>query len=87
MNLKANQYHPPIVFHPGGTLEEKLEELGMDAQALAEATGLSEAEVSGILKGFVSITPDTAIRLEHVLGIPARFWLKMQEAWDEFHVV
>ena len=77
MNHKANQYHPPIVFHPGETLEEKLEELGMDARALAEETGMSVAKVNGFLNGAVDVSADTAVRLEKALGITARFWLKM----------
>lgn len=82
--MTNNQYHPPIAFHPGETLAEKLEELGMDARRIADITGLSEAEISGILNGSVGITSDTAVRIEKVLSIPARFWLNMQEAYDAF---
>ncbi|MDX2135278.1 MAG: HigA family addiction module antitoxin [Saprospiraceae bacterium] len=79
-----NHYHPPIAFHPGETLAEKLEELGMDSRGLAEATGLTEAEVGGIRNCSVRVVPDTAVGLERVWGIPARFWLSMQEAFDAF---
>ena len=78
-------YNPPIVFHPGETLAEKLEELGMDARTLAAEVGLSESVIQGLLNGSVSVVTDTAMRLERALGIPARFWLKMQEEWDAFY--
>jgi len=79
-----NHYHLPIAFHPSETLAKKLEELGVDTRGLAEATGLTEAEVGGIGNDSVGVAPDTALRLERVLGIPARFWLSMQEAFDAF---
>jgi addiction module HigA family antidote len=83
--MQKNPYHPPIVFHPGETLAEKLEELGMDARTLAAEVGLSESVIQGLLNGSVSVVTDTAMRLERALGIPARFWLKMQEEWDAFY--
>jgi addiction module HigA family antidote len=83
--MQNNPYYPPIVFHPGETLAEKLEELGMDTRALAAETGLSESVIHGLLNGSVSIVTDTAMRLERALGIPARYWLKMQEEWEAFH--
>lgn len=84
MTTKKNQYHPQIAFHPGETLAEKLEELGMGPKEFAIRTGKPEKTVIAILKGKSSITPEMAVQFEHVLKIPAHFWLNMQRNYDEF---
>jgi addiction module HigA family antidote len=33
------------------------------------------------------VTPDTALRLERVLGMPADFWLGLQMDWDLWHAM
>ena len=33
------------------------------------------------------MTPDAAIRLERVLGMPAGFWLGLQLDWDIWHAM
>jgi addiction module HigA family antidote len=84
MATPKNQYQPQIVFHPGETLAEKLEELGMGPKEFAIRTGKPEKTIIAILKGKSSITPEMAVQFEHVLKIPAHFWLNMQRNYDEF---
>jgi HTH-type transcriptional regulator / antitoxin HigA len=84
MESKKNQYHPQIAFHPGETLAEKLEELGMGPKEFGIRTGKPEKTVIAILKGRSSITPEMAVQFEHVLKIPAHFWLNMQRSYDEY---
>jgi HTH-type transcriptional regulator/antitoxin HigA len=84
MGTKKNQYHPQIAFHPGETLAEKLKELGMGPKEFAIRTGKPEKTVIAILKEKSSITPEMAVQFEHVLKIPAHFWLNMQRNYDEF---
>lgn len=84
MATKINQYQPDIVFHPGETLWEKLEELGMGPKEFAVRTGKPEKTIIAILKGKSSITPEMAVQFEHVLKIPAHFWLNKQRNYDEF---
>lgn len=79
-----NHYNPPIVFHPGETLSEKLEELGMGPKEFAIRTGKPEKTIFAILGGKSSITPEMAVQFEHVLRIPAHYWLNMQRHYDEF---
>lgn len=83
MNLK-NQFSPQIAFHPGETLAEKLEELNMGRNEFAIRTDKPEKTILAVIKGDSSITPDMAVRFEHVLKIPAHFWLKRQSEYDEY---
>jgi addiction module HigA family antidote len=79
-----NQYIPQIAFHPGETLSEKLEEMGMGPKEFSVRTGKPEKTISAILKGESSITPDMAVQFENVLRIPAHFWLNSQRHYDEY---
>jgi addiction module HigA family antidote len=72
--------------HPGTTLKEKLEELKMTPQELAEKTGLSVDVILGIIDKKGSITPEIAVRLENALDIPASFWLAKQTNYNMFVV-
>lgn len=82
--IKQNEYFPQSIPHPGVSLSEKLEEMGMGPKEFAVRTGKPEKTVTAILKGSSSITPDMAILFEKVLLIPASFWLTKQQRFDEF---
>lgn len=71
-------YNPNTAIHPGFTLEETLEFLGMSQKDLAERTGLTEKHISQIINGKASITPATAIKLERVLGVKAEGWINLE---------
>jgi addiction module HigA family antidote len=79
-----NQYIPQVAFHPGETLSEKLDEIGMGPKEFAVRTGKPEKTIIAIIKGKSSITAEMAVQFEHVLKIPAHFWLNMQRSFDEF---
>ncbi len=79
-----NEYNPDVVFHPGETLREKLEELNVKPMEFAIRTGKPEKTISNVLNGKSSITPDMAVLFESVLKIPASFWLRKQSRYDEY---
>ena len=78
-----NEYIPQTVTHPGVTLKEKLEELGMSQKEFAVRTTKPEQTIVKVINGESSLTPDMAVQFESVLGIPANFWLKRQQNYDE----
>jgi len=79
-----NQYFPDVVFHPGSTLEEKLQEMGMSIKEFALRTGKPEKTIIAVLKGTSAITQEMAIKFENVTQIPANFWMRNQQRYDEF---
>jgi HTH-type transcriptional regulator / antitoxin HigA len=81
---ERNEYFPSIVFHPGETLEEKLEEMGMGPKEFALRTGKPEKTIIAVLQGVSAITSDMAVQFENVTKIPAHFWLTLQINYDEF---
>jgi antitoxin HigA-1 len=77
---------PPT--HPGEMLlEEFLKPLGISQSALALRLGISFPRLNEIIRGKRSVTSDTALRLAHVLGISADFWLGLQQDWDLWHAL
>ena len=82
--LPQNEYFPETVTHPGTTLEEKLEEMGMSIKEFAIRTCKPEKTVIAVLRGTSAITQEMAIKFENVTKIPARFWLRSQSSYDEF---
>ena len=74
----------PIVYHPGETLDEKLQEMGMGVKEFATRVSKPEKTIIAVIKGKSSITPDMAVAFEMVTKIPADMWLRLQKSFDEF---
>lgn len=81
---QSNTYKPTIVFHPGETLQEKLDELGIGSTEFAVRTGKPAQTISNVLNGKSSITPEMAVLFEAITRIPASFWQKKQARYDEY---
>lgn len=79
-------HRPPT--HPGEMLlEEFLKPLGISQSAFAVRLGISFPRLNEIVRGKRGVTPDTALRLARVLGMPADFWLGLQQDWDLWHAM
>src|ERR1051325_5391878 len=81
---EAYPFSPSYAFPPGETLAEVLESRDMSQAELAERTGLTPKTVNELVKGKAPVTPETALHLERVLGLPASFWNGLQRRFDEW---
>jgi addiction module HigA family antidote len=63
-------------------LEEFIRPLGITQSELAARMGIAFPRLNEIIRGKRGVTPDTALRLARVLGMPADFWLGLQLDWD-----
>ena len=68
--------------HPGETLREDLDVLGMSAAELARRIEVPVNRVTQILNGRRSITGDTALRLGRFFGTSGEFWLNLQKLYE-----
>jgi HTH-type transcriptional regulator/antitoxin HigA len=66
---------------PGEYLEEVLGELGMTKDELAKRMNRPAPKLSAIFKGKKAITPDTALQLEKVVGVPAHIWTGLESEY------
>ncbi len=78
-----NQYVPDLSSTPGDTLREVLYDRGLTQQELSGRLGLAPKTLNEIIKGKAPLSHDTALALERVLGISARFWNGMEAAYRE----
>lgn len=63
---------------PGEYLEEVLDELGMSKSELATRMDRPLSKLSAVFKGTKAVTPDTALQLERVTGVPAHIWTGLE---------
>ncbi len=68
--------------HPGEVLRDELEELGLSANALSKALGVSVNRVTMILNGRRGVSVDTALRLARYFGTTPQLWLNLQKSWE-----
>lgn len=68
--------------HPGETLRDDLEALGMSAAELARRIEVPVNRITQILNGQRAITGDTALRLGRFFGTSGEFWLNLQKLYE-----
>ena len=78
----ANNLTPGSVTHPGSLIKDELSARGMKQVELSKAMGIAKNVMSEIINGKRNITPESAVKLENVLGIKAEFWMKYQVAYQ-----
>ena len=78
-----NQFAPNYAVPPGSTLLETIESLTMSQAELVSRMGRPPKTINEIVKGKASITPETALQLEKVLGIPATYWNNAERNYRE----
>ena len=78
--VKSRSY---IAVPPGATIRDQLKDRGMSQKEFAARMDLSEKHVSKLINGEVQLTPEVAVRLEMVLGIPAKFWNNLEAIYRE----
>ena len=72
-----------IATPPGATIKEQLVDRGMSQKEFALRMNMSEQHISRLINGEVQLTPDVALRLEMVLGLPASFWSHLEMIYSE----
>ena len=68
-----------LAISPGDTLADEISARGMSQTELATRLGRPVQVVNEIIHGKKAITDDTALGLETVLGIPAAFWVNLEQ--------
>ena len=70
-----------LAIPPGEYLEEVIAELGMSKEELARRMSRPAARLSAIYKGEKAMTPETALQLEKVVGVPAHLWIGLESEY------
>ena len=70
-----------LAIPPGETLADEIASRGMSQTELAARLGRPVQVVNEIIHGKKAITDNTALGLEKVLGIPAAFWVNLEQSY------
>ena len=73
-----------VAVHPSEFLKDSLELCRMTQKDLAKRTNLTEKTITAIMRGKDRISPETALKFEKVLDIPASFLIQAQSRYDEY---
>ncbi len=71
-----------LAIPPGEVLAEELQARDMTQRELATRMGRPAQAINEIVNGKKTITAETALQLEKVLGPSAEFWLGLQTTYD-----
>ncbi len=82
--LPSNAYVPDTVSPPGETILETIEALGMSQADLAERMDRTPKTVNELIVGRTILTPQTALQLEQILGVPAAFWMNREQHYRDY---
>lgn len=77
--LAHRPFTPNYAVPPGESLVELLDAIGLSQADLAERTGRPKKTINEIAKGKAAITPETALQLERVLGLPSSYWNALEQ--------
>ena len=76
------QVRSDLPIPPGELLAETLEATNLSQAELARRIGRPIQAINEIVRGTKEITPETAIQLERVLGVPAHIWLGLEAEYQ-----
>ena len=75
---KQHAFKPDYSVHPGKILGETLQARSISQSEFASRCGLSEKHVSQIINGKASVTSESALTFERVLGTKAGLWMNLE---------
>ena len=81
MTISEHQVWSDLPISPGSVLQEEIEARAITQKELARRMGRPPQVVNEIIKAKKSITPETALELEKVLGMPAQMWVNLESVY------
>jgi addiction module antidote protein, HigA family len=76
------EYKGKIAFHPGYYIKEIIEESGLTQEDFAKRLDTTPKNLSILVRGEQSLTPEMALKLARMLGTSITYWINLQTAFD-----
>lgn len=77
------EYNGTIAFHPGYYIQEIVEESGLTQEDFAKRLGTTPKNLSILIRGEQRLSIEMANKLSRMLGTTVKFWLNLQQTYDE----
>ena len=84
LNSHSKEIKTDVSLHPGEILQDELEAREIKKSWFAEQLGMKPGHLSELLRGKRHVSAALALKLEHQLGIPAEYWMRVQVYYDLF---
>ena len=81
--LTKNTFLPDWTVPPGSMLEEKIAEMGLTVEAMAEKIELMPTEARRLLEGEIALTDELADKLEEWTGISHEVWNNWEQTYRD----
>ena len=79
MTEKEYQDKMKIFVCAGDTIQEHIDCIGMSRLELAKKLDVTIYDLNKVIEGETPITEKLSIKLEQVLGVPAKFWIDLDK--------
>lgn len=76
------EFHDKAAFHPGYYIKELVEDSGLSQQDFARRLDTTPKNLSILIRGEQSLSPDMAMKLSRMTGTSIEFWLNLQQKYD-----
>lgn len=76
------EFEPDWAIAPGAMIQETLEDLRFTQADVAARASISAKHLNQVIKAHVPLSPEVAVALERVLGVPADHWLALEATWQ-----
>lgn len=76
------EFHDKAAFHPGYYIKELVEDSGLSQQDFARRLSTTPKNLSILIRGEQSLSPDMAMKLSRMTGTSIEFWLNLQQKYD-----
>lgn len=76
------EFEPDWAIAPGTMIQETLEDLQFTQADVAARASVSAKHLNQVIKAHVPLSPEVAVALERVLGVPADHWLALEATWQ-----
>ena len=86
MKEAKQNYFSDLAIPPGEYMLEVAVEHDLNQADLAALMGLSAPDISELATGIKVITPEIALQLERVLGVPAHVWKGLETNYRKMRV-
>lgn len=82
MRYIPHEFEPDWAVAPGAMIQETLEDLQFTQADVAARASISAKHLNQVIKAHVPLSPEVAVALERVLGVPADHWLALEATWQ-----
>lgn len=76
-------FQPDWTVPPGSMLEEKIAEMGLTVEAMAEKIGMAPAQARQLIEGEIPLTETIAMKLEELTAIRSDVWNNWEQTYRD----